>query len=78
VPDLVDREGPAAERRTWHEQLVETEVLCSADTGERWCTVCTAVVVKHQARAAAEILLAGTSDARSGGVQNSLKLVGRQ
>ena len=28
------------------------EVLCSADTDERWCRVCTALVVEHQANAA--------------------------
>jgi len=28
------------------------EVLCSADTGERWFRVCTGLVVEHQASAA--------------------------
>jgi len=28
------------------------EVLCSADAGERWCRVCTVLIVEHQASAA--------------------------
>jgi len=57
------------------------EVLCPADTGERWCRVCTALIVKHQDSAdrhAADATnrdRAGTSDDMSGGIQNSLKLV---